>query len=555
MIYRVYILFFISTIFLLSCSKEEAKLNLISPEQQTLVFGDEGGVKSLSFYSSTDWEIVGQNEWCSVSEMQGNAGNSTVNITVSPNMEGPRSRSNPERFNIIEINAGGLNLPVTIMQEEQKVFYTSIRSSYEVTSSAQTLEIPVKTNYDDFQVVIPENVDWITYIQTKAVEDKEVVLQIASNPTTEERTGGVRFIYDRGEVSFTIKQEANLDMPISFADNIVKIVCVGRYDTNGDGEVSYREAAQVKSVPVPFFGNEYNKVVTSFDEFQYFTSLTYIPIECFLCSTLRSIVLPKNVETIARSCFNSCTELEYVKLNDGLKYIDSHAFDSCTKLKSIELPSSLNTISNNVFQLTTSLESIAIPASVTVVSSGLLAGSAIKSVTLPSTLQTIGDGAFSGCQNLEELNIPSSVKAIGRGIVSNCVNLSRFGGQYATADGKFLIKDGILEGVALNGMTSCEIPEGVLAIGENVFAKTEKVNHITIPSSVVSIGNLAFAWAVGLHSLKVEAEQPPVLAVETFCENNTEKIPLAKIEVPSTSVDLYKNADLWNKYYSIIVGY
>lgn len=549
----------VGALLFVSCSSEESiQLNLISPKQQPLIFSDEGGTKSLSFYASADWEIVGQNDWCSVSKISGVAGEVTISITVSPNIQGPRSSiglNNPERLNTIEVVCGNQNLPITIKQEEEKIFITSFRSLYEVTSSAQTLEINVKTNYSDLQVLIPENVDWITHLQTKAVKDLVVVLQIDNNPTTDERIANVKFVYERGEVSFAVKQEANLDLPISFVDNIVKTVCVGRYDTNGDGEVSYREAVQVLTLPVPFFGNEYNKVVKSFDEFQYFTSVTYIPTECFACSSLCSIILPKSVETIGRSAFSWCDKLENVQLNEGLEYIDAHVFDSCISLKAIELPQSLKRILNNAFQLTISLENISIPSGVTIVSSGLLAGSAIKSVTLLSTLQKIEDGAFSSCENLEELNIPSSVKEIGSGIVSNCVNLSRFGGQYASSDGKFLIKDGILEGVAQKNMTSCVIPQGVLAIGESVFAKTKNISHITVPSSVVSIGNYVFGWAVGLNSLRVEALQPPVLGVETFCENNTEMIPLTKIEVPSESVDLYRKAGFWNKYNSIIIGY
>lgn len=548
---------FLSLMFVVACNKQqEPQLYFISSEDATLLFAEDGGERTIEFYSSEDWNVSGQTDWCTISKKYGSAGQESINVKVSPNEESIRTRSLgcPERRNIIVIEAGGLSISINIEQEEEKVFY--LKSFYEVTSSAQMLEVVVSTNYDDFQINIPDDVNWISNQSIQKGKEKSVVMfQIDENPMLERRECEIEFKYAKGTRVIKINQEANLDLPISFEDNIVKVVCVGRYDTNGDGELSYREASQVNSLPTSFFGTEYKRVVSSFDEFQYFTSVTYIPIECFAYSTLSSIVLPQSVETIGRSAFSGCNKLDNIQLNDGLEHIDAHVFDSCSSLKQIELPTSLKRILNNAFQLTTSLEKIDIPSGVTVVSSGLLGGSAIKSISLPSTLQKIESGAFTSCVNLEELHIPNSVKEIGTGIVVGCENLSLFKGDYASKNGKFLVVNGILKGVALKDMHNCEIPEGILAVGENVFSKTTKINHVTIPSTVVSIGNFAFAWAVGLNSIKLKSEQPPVLGIEVFCENNTEKIPLSRIEVPTDSVLNYQLTSGWSYYRDIIVGY
>lgn len=551
-------LIFVFLLTLFSCTKEEdnTQLYLNTLEDAFVSFDFNGGAKEIKFYSSAEWRIYGQNDWCTVSQESGNAGNVSLNIVVSPNIQGIKSLGNPERVTLLEIKAGGMSLDIEVKQEEEKFCIIPSKKDYDVSCAAQTLEINIVTNSDNLIVEMLDDVEWCKcQVTVQSETERLIVFQIDANTVLQERECKAIVKFERGEMVYTIKQEANLDLPINFADKIVKTICVGRYDSNNDGELSYREASRVKTIEGEFFNTEYKKVVKTFDEFQYFTSVTYIPYECFAYTSLKSIVLPNSVISLGALSFAYSLELESISLGENLESIGQHSFSGCVKLKTLELPSTLTTISNAAFQMLESLETITIPSGVKVLSDGLLAASAIKSVTLPSTLQKIGDGVFSGCANLEKLIIPKSVKEIGNGIVVGCNNLSSFDGAYATDDGKYLIKDGIVKGCALKDVTSCYVPDGVLSIGESVFSKTENLEYVTIPSSVLSIGNYAFAWAVGLKSLKVEAIEPPVMGVDVFCENKDEKVPISEICVPSKSVSLYKNADGWSKYQSIIVGY
>ena len=65
---------------------------------------------------------------------------------------------------------------------------------------------------------------------------------------------------------------------ISFADENVKAICVANWDTNGDGELSYAEAAAVTDIGQVFRGNSNIKV---FDELQFFTGLNNITSYAF----------------------------------------------------------------------------------------------------------------------------------------------------------------------------------------------------------------------------------------------------------------------------------
>ena len=75
---------------------------------------------------------------------------------------------------------------------------------------------------------------------------------------------------------------------IQFADPQVKNLCVSKWDTNGDGELSKAEAAAVEGIK----NDEFNgTTITSFDELKYFTSLYFV--QGFVdCSNLESISLP-----------------------------------------------------------------------------------------------------------------------------------------------------------------------------------------------------------------------------------------------------------------------
>lgn len=102
----------------------------------------------------------------------------------------------------------------------------------------------------------------------------------------------------------TISKTGQSSNFITFEDINVKLVCLKNWDTNGDGELSYEEAAAVTSIGTFF---KENTDIISFKELEYFTSLTAIDDNAFYhCDNLVSIVIPKNVKTIGKSAFFYC---------------------------------------------------------------------------------------------------------------------------------------------------------------------------------------------------------------------------------------------------------
>ena len=73
---------------------------------------------------------------------------------------------------------------------------------------------------------------------------------------------------------------------IQFEDAKVKAICIANWDANGDGELSYEEAATVTTIGIEFSG----KGIFAFNELQYFTGITSIPDSAFsMCKELLTI--------------------------------------------------------------------------------------------------------------------------------------------------------------------------------------------------------------------------------------------------------------------------
>lgn len=202
----------------------------------------------------------------------------------------------------------------------------------------------------------------------------------------------------------TISKTGQSSNFITFEDINVKLVCLKNWDTNGDGELSYEEAAAVTSIGTLF---KENTAIISFKELEYFTSLTAIDDNAFYhCDNLVSNVIPKNVKTIGKSAFypsitagSSNSSLASVVLPDGLVSIGANAFWSCANLQNITIPQSVLSIGEAAFRSCKKLTSITILNGII----GRIAFSCCSgliNVTIGNGVTEIGDSAFEVCYDM-----------------------------------------------------------------------------------------------------------------------------------------------------------
>ncbi len=304
---------------------------------------------------------------------------------------------------------------------------------------------------------------------------------------------------------------------IEFADAAVKAICVAKWDTNEDGEMSEAEAATVTDLGTVFKGNT---SITSFYELQYFTGLTEIPTQAFMgCSNLTSVVIPDNITSIGYSAFDDCYALASINLPSTITFIDGAAFSDCRSLTSITLPEGIPSMGDWFFDNCTGLTEIIIPNSVTSIGRSAFEGcSGLTSVTIPENVTSIGSYAFFGCENLISVSLPGSVGAIGERAFQNCRNLE-----------------------------SINIPDGITDINGYTFCGCGSLKSIEIPESVTSIGELAFYACDNLVFVSVKNVNPVAIIDDVFSTRAN-----SLLYIPAGSRVAYEAANYWKDFKRIL---
>lgn len=160
---------------------------------------------------------------------------------------------------------GALSGSVSIIQKQNEGIVAE-KTQYDVTPDAQQLDIKIKSNVD-YSVVIDDNCkSWLSIIETKALKESVVSLSIAKNEG-EDRVGYVYIIYDNVTETITISQPASI---IVFKDGVFRKICVDKYDSNKDGEVSFSEVATIRTMDISNMG------IASIDEIRYFRGLNVL---------------------------------------------------------------------------------------------------------------------------------------------------------------------------------------------------------------------------------------------------------------------------------------
>lgn len=214
--------------------------------------------------------------------------------------------------------------------------------------------------------------------------------------------------------------------------------------------ITFEDAARVTSLGTWFKGNT---KITSFDEFENFTSVTKLnnaadnngtPSPFSGCTNLVSIKLPNSITIIGTSAFDNCSSLTYISCDfESITEIGSRAFYNCSllelgdivlnnvniiwrgafyncyKLRSVVITSDLNALgtdgwSYGTFENCTGLRSIVLPHTIATIYRYTFRGcTALETVACNAiTPPTIDSAIFSGCTALENIYVPDeSVEA------------------------------------------------------------------------------------------------------------------------------------------------
>lgn len=444
-----------------------------------------------------------------------------------------------------------LTFPVITYQQEG-VFEIpeGTLTTYEILAEGGTVEIPITTN-QDYQVVIPEGVgEWISVVETKALRNETITLNIAENPTPEARSAEVLITTADGITlqAITISQEAGYDKQnrlIIYTSTDGETVSPKRNDGFGANIISniYENGVGVITFDADVTGIGYS----AFEN----------------CVTLKSIHIPASVTGLGTHAFKGCKGLQQFSgkfaSDDGCclligngKVLHSYVGDSN---KEYSVPDGITEIYVSAFY-ESNIESVILPSTCLNIGSNAFEKSSLKSIHFPKFMENIWAYAFSGCQNLESVVLPEGITYLEDGTFYECINLSsvtlpeslqyilgypfencdslsEFYGKFSSEDHRYLYDNNVIISVAPHELTEFTVPEGFRQIRSRAFSCKDLVKA-TLPSTVKQIGEHAFYNTDKLSELYIYATEPPTCSTLTWGQAED-----FKIYVPVGCKELY----------------
>ena len=235
---------------------------------------------------------------------------------------------------------------------------------------------------------------------------------------------------------------------------------------------------------------------------------------------------------------SSSGELRIPETINGYSVIEisDWSFYKCMNLTGIHIPASVRSFGTNTFLFCTGLTHITVAlenktfdsrencnAIIHTSSNTLLLG--CENTIIPNSVIVIGETAFFGCSGMTSVAIPIGVTEICQSAFAGC------------------------------GISSLEIPEGVLSIGVGAFDNCKQLKEVTIPKSVISIGLQAFWACNALESVTSYIKNPFQIGDNTFATTSDGYDilpPIATLYVPEGTKSLYEQTPSWSLFPKIV---
>ena len=253
-----------------------------------------------------------------------------------------------------------------------------------------------------------------------------------------------------------------------------------------------------------------------------------------------------------------------VTIPEGVTSIGVGAFKNCTEAVSISIPDSVTDIGANALEGCIALRSIGIPSGITVLPSGMFANcEKLARVRIQPTVKRIVMGAFTGCQKLTSIefngtkvewdriqkgdfwHMQSAIKQIdcnngslyvqpsptdppthngSEGLEYRLSGVEAILASIGTCTEKNIVIASTYMGYpvkwinancfANSDIESVSIPETIVSIGDSAFANCTKLTSISLGASIRTIYSNSFFGCTALQSIEIDADNTYLEAVD-----------------------------------------
>ena len=252
-------------------------------------------------------------------------------------------------------------------------------------------------------------------------------------------------------------------------------------------------------------------------------------------STILEITMGANVDSIGNSAFLNCSKLKSIEIPKVLKAIPDKCFDN-TRISEVIVPASAMYIGDMAFSWNDSLKTIIIEDSeqpitfndysFTTFDNGgakytVYSGRDIVRMFRPSEspfpqatsivwgnqVVTIGNGEAKS-PFLRAAVISNSVRTIGASAFEGAGNNSDVD-ELLISMGSYVDEFGPSAFSTCYKLKTIEIPKVLKAIPDNCFNST-RIKEVVIPSTVSSVGDMAFSWNDSIKTITIEDSDEPI---------------------------------------------